>query len=159
MLHKCVISLVFFSVLLEITKCADLFWLFICYSFTDHCLVSPISKTQATNGKWSQAPWPWRGCQPWTYRYEVPNIQKPRRRTGGKARCPVPAEDASLGCVVMRFLISKDPGQGWKVKPGTPALQRRPALGFWLWANDSGVRDLTCSCSFMTFRLFPQNCT
>lgn len=101
MLHKCATSLVFFSVLLEITKCADLFWLFICYSFINHCLVSPISKTQAKNTRWSQVPWPCRRCQPWAYGYEVRNIQRPRLRTGGKARCPDPAEEASLGLVVM----------------------------------------------------------
>lgn len=55
-------------------------------------LYPPLSKTQAMNGKWSQAPWPCRGYQPWAYRYEVPNIQRPRLRTGGKAWCPDPAE-------------------------------------------------------------------
>ena len=48
---------------------------------------------------------------------------------GSEARHPDPKEDASLGLIVMRSLISKDPDYEQEVKPGALTLQRMPSFG------------------------------
>lgn len=48
---------------------------------------------------------------------------------GSEARRPDPEVDASLGLIVLRSPISKDPDYEQEVKPGALTLQRMPALG------------------------------